>query len=93
MRDEKCCQSREGRLWPLSMAAGLSPCDNLAVHGILGMKEHASSLCGLCMGDCSQSSAQLCYCLVSACAGQISCMQAKPPWAALNVRLVLSLKN
>lgn len=78
---EECCQSRGGRLWPLSGAAGWSPCGSLAVHGILGLKEHTRSLCDSCMGECSQSSAQLCYCLMSAHAGQISCTQAKPQWA------------
>lgn len=103
MRDEEdeCCQSRGRRLWPLSVAAGGCPCGSLAIRGILGLKEHTRSLCGLCMGSCSQSSAQLYYCLMSEHAGQISCLQAKPQWAcsmhvpnvSIPGRLVLSLKN
>lgn len=66
-----------------TVAAGGRPCDSLTVHGILGLKDHSRSLCGSWMGDCSQSSVRLCYCLMSAHAAQIARMQAKPQWAAL----------
>lgn len=88
MRDKEksVVKAKEGDcglfLW-LIVAAGGSPCDSLVVCGILGLKEHTRSLCGSCMGDCSQSSVQLCCCLMSAHAGQIPCLQAEPQWAAL----------